>query len=149
MADVLLVDDSHDAADSLAELVSLVGHSVRVAYNGQWALSEIAESAPEVVLLELNMPDMDGFEVARRVRARYGQAIRLVAHSGSPRWQVARKVMDAGFDSFLAKPASPIPLALAIGGRGREHGLRKATWDRRARPRPFEHRRQADRSPTT
>lgn len=144
MADVLVVDDSRDVADSLAELVSLIGHSVRVAYDGHWALSEMAQSLPEVVLLDLNMPRMDGFEVARRVRARYGESIRLIGHSAIPRAEIAHQAADAGFDSFLAKPTLPIPLALAIGGRGRGYALRSATRDRRAGHRPSKHRRKAD-----
>lgn len=145
MADVLVVDDSRDVADSLAELISLIGHSVRVAYDGNWALSEMAQSRPEVVVLDLNMPTMDGFEVARRIRARYGRSIRLVAHSATPRAEIAPRAADAGFDSFLAKPTSPIPLALAIGGRGRGYELRRASHDRRAGRRPSERRRLGDR----
>lgn len=145
MADVLIVDDAADVADSLAELVSLIGHSVRVAYDGNAALSEIAQSMPDVVLLDLNMPHMDGFEVARRIRARYGEGIRLIAHSAIPRMDFVRLAAGARFDSFLAKPALPIPLALAIGGRGRGWGLRTVAHDRRAAVRPTEHRRQADR----
>src|SRR5207253_711793 len=77
---VLVVDDNVDAASTLAELVELWGHEVRVVHDGRLALEEAACYQPEVVLLDIGLPQMDGYEVARRLRAQPGrQALRLVA----------------------------------------------------------------------
>jgi two-component system OmpR family response regulator len=131
MANVLLVDDIQDVADSFAEVIALFGHDVRVAYGGAHALAEIDLSPPQVALVDLNMPVLDGFELARRIRERWGAGILLVAHTARPRAEVIRAVMDAGFDSFVSKSAKPLELALAIRGRRGVSDLRSSRRDRR------------------
>ena len=132
---VLVVDDMQDVADSYAELLRLFGHTVRVAYGGEAALSEIDEWTPDAMLMDINMPVVDGIAVAHMVRANRGGAIRLVAHSAFPRASVIRNVEEAGFDAFISKSVPPVQLAAAIqGGRG-EHNLRTGRWERRSAPR--------------
>lgn len=131
MANVLVVDDIPDVADSCAEVVTLFGDAVRIAHNGTQALHEIEICPPEVVLVDLNMPILDGFELARRIRARWGREIRLVAHTASARAAVIDQVTEAGFDAFVSKLARPMDLALAIHGRRGSSDLRAGAPDRR------------------
>ena len=146
MANVLVVDDTPDVADSFAEVLSLCGHDVRIAYNGTQALNELELSLPDVALVDLNMPVLDGFELARRIRDRWGSRIRLIAHTASARAAVAKKVTEAGFDSFVPKTARPLDLALAIHARGNAWELRRGGRDRRhSRRSSSAQRRSSDR----
>lgn len=143
MANILVVDDVPDVADSFSEILTLFGHNVRTAYNGTQALHEIELSVPDVVLLDLSMPVLDGFELARRIRARWGTGIRLVAHTAFARSAVVNRVTEAGFDSFVSKSARPLDLALAIHGRRADADLRRAVPDRRRALRSGSRRRRA------
>lgn len=132
MANVLIVDDITDVADSFAELLSLFGHEVRAAYSAAQAMTEIELAVPNVVLLDISMPEVDGIQLARQIRGRWGTAMRLVAHTALPRARVIAKVTQAGFDSFISKAAQPLELALAICGREGVPDLRSAHFDRRS-----------------
>ncbi|HXX48312.1 MAG TPA: PAS domain S-box protein [Myxococcota bacterium] len=104
----LVVDDNRDAADSLALLLEVYGAEVRVAYDGTSALAELREARPDVVLLDLGMPDMDGFEVAARIRKQPELAgVVLVALTGWGQPEDRRATRAAGFDLHLVKPISP------------------------------------------
>ncbi|MGJ7506030.1 hybrid sensor histidine kinase/response regulator [Variovorax sp. GT1P44] len=104
---VLIVDDLQDAADSLAEALRAEGHAVDVAYDGEQAL-RLAESVrPEVVLLDLGMPKMDGFEVCRRLRATdWGFRPLVVAQTGWGQKHDRERTRDAGFDHHVVKPVA-------------------------------------------
>jgi len=103
---VLVVDDNHDAADSLAMLLRLLGAEVRIVYGGLEALAALDEFRPSVVLLDIGMPDMDGHEVARRIRRRPEHAgVRLIAMTGWGQESDRRRSTEAGFDFHLIKPA--------------------------------------------
>jgi CheY-like chemotaxis protein len=103
---VLVVDDNADAADSLAVLLRLLGHEVRVAHDGPAALAAAAGGWPEVVLLDLGMPGMDGYEVARRLRADPATAGAVIAAlTGWGQDEDRRRSKEAGFDHHLVKPA--------------------------------------------
>lgn len=104
---ILLVDDNVDAVDSLAKLLRFDGHDVETAYGGVAALAAIEAHEPDVVLLDIGMPQMDGYEVARRVRARTGTAKRprLVALTGYGQEVDRARAEAAGFDAHLVKPA--------------------------------------------
>jgi PAS domain S-box-containing protein len=105
---ILVVDDNRDAAESLAIWLRLLGHDVRVAYNGPAALDEAAAFCPHLVLLDLGMDGMDGFEVARRLRARPGaEGLRLAALTGWGQQDDHRRTREAGFDHHLVKPVDP------------------------------------------
>jgi CheY-like chemotaxis protein len=102
---ILVVDDNVDSADSLALLLSSYGHDVRAAYDGSSAL-EIAQSfRPEVALQDVSMPDMDGYEVARKLREfPHTRHAALIALSGFTQEEDARRARLAGFDHHLGKP---------------------------------------------
>jgi CheY-like chemotaxis protein len=101
----LVVDDNRDAADSLAMLLRLQGAEVHVAYEGQAALDSARAARPDIVLLDLGMPGMDGFEIAARMRAdlELGDAL-LVALTGWGQPEHRRATAEAGFDRHLVKP---------------------------------------------
>ena len=132
MANVLVVDDIRDVADSFGELLTLFGHDVRVAYSAADALAEIQERVPDVALLDVSMPVVDGLQLARQIRHRWGTGIRLVAHTAYPRANVAPKLAEADFNSFVSKSARPFELAFAIQGRRGKWELRSALGDRRS-----------------
>jgi PAS domain S-box-containing protein len=102
---ILLVDDSRDAADTLARLLRRFGHAVEVAYDGPAALAAARRSRPEVVLLDIGLPGLDGYEVARRLRRDPALAgVQLVALSGYGTESDRRRGAEAGFDAHLVKP---------------------------------------------
>ena len=103
---ILVVDDNRDAAESLAELLQLSGHQTRLAYDGLEAVRAAAEFRPELVLLDIGLPQLNGFEAARRIRAEpWGQDMVLVALTGWGQDEDRRKSSEAGFDQHLVKPA--------------------------------------------
>jgi PAS domain S-box-containing protein len=105
---ILVVDDNRDAAQSLATLLRLRGHDVRVEHDGAAALGAIASCSPQLVFLDLGMPGMDGFEVARRIRAEPRlQGVVLAALTGWGQREDRRRTAEAGFDHHLVKPADP------------------------------------------
>jgi CheY-like chemotaxis protein len=122
---VLIVDDNDDAAETLRELMqTLDAHEVHTASNGADALEAAARLRPDVVLLDLSMPGMDGYEVARRMRATpWGETALLVALTGWGQEQHRRRSKEAGFDCHLTKPADPDALRAVLNGRV---GRRKA-----------------------
>ncbi|OAI41620.1 hypothetical protein AYO40_02900 [Planctomycetaceae bacterium SCGC AG-212-D15] len=102
---ILAVDDSADAAESLALLLRLQGHEVRVAYDGTTALKAAAEFQPEVVLLDIGLPRLDGYQVAQRLREQEGgDRLLLVALTGYGQDEDRQHSAAAGFDSHLVKP---------------------------------------------
>jgi CheY-like chemotaxis protein/anti-sigma regulatory factor (Ser/Thr protein kinase) len=109
---MLVVDDNHDAASSLALLLQLMGHDVRVAHDGEEALRLAQQFRPQTMLLDLGMPGMDGYEACRRIRsADWGKGVRLIAITGWGKEEDRRKSAQAGFDLHLVKPVDPETLA--------------------------------------
>ncbi len=107
---VLVVEDNRDAAASLSTLLELMGHEVRVAYTGPEALTLAADWTPEIAISDIGLPGFDGFEVARRLRGRFGRGPLLVALTGYGRDEDRRLSQEAGFDHHLVKPADPVVL---------------------------------------
>lgn len=107
---VLVVDDNEDAADTLAMMLRLSGHQVDVAYNGMCALARVRANQPDVVLCDLGLPELSGFDFARAIRREHGKSIVLVAISGYAEPEDVRQSRDAGFDAHLAKPAQAADL---------------------------------------
>jgi len=102
---ILIADDNNDALESLATLLQLSGHEVYTATNGGTALQSAERHLPEVALLDIGMPMLDGYEVAKRIRAQpWGQRITLVALTGWGQDSDRRRSREAGFDSHLVKP---------------------------------------------
>jgi CheY-like chemotaxis protein len=104
---VLVVDDNKDAAESLAELVELFGHSVEVAHDGPRAIALARENPPDVILCDIGLPGMSGYEIARTLRADPSSSFELVAVSGYAQPEDLRRAAEAGFDRHLAKPPDP------------------------------------------
>ncbi|MGQ0702172.1 MAG: hybrid sensor histidine kinase/response regulator [Gemmatimonadales bacterium] len=105
---VVVVDDSRDGADTLAMVLHTLGAEVRVAYDGLSALQTIREYRPSLVLLDLGMPGMDGYEVAYRIRGDPAIGpIRLVALTGFGSEEERRRALGSGFDEHCVKPADP------------------------------------------
>ncbi len=105
---VLVVDDNKDAAHSLAVVLRHEGHDVREVYDGPAALAAVAEASPQVVLLDIGMPGMDGYEVARRLRQTPGfNATPIVALTGFGSAEDHRRSREAGFNQHLTKPVDP------------------------------------------
>jgi len=121
---VLLVEDNGDAAETLRDVLELEGHQVQVVHSGQDAIDTALAQQPDVVLCDLGLPDLDGFEVARRLRAA-GSGSYLVALTGYVSPTDAERARQAGFDAHLAKPPD-LPRLLAVlagapaAGRSRE-----------------------------
>jgi PAS domain S-box-containing protein len=108
---VLVADDLRDSADSLGLLIELMGHTVEIAYDGEEALRAAERFRPDIVLLDLGMPKLDGFEVGRRIRAApWSESVRLVAQSGWGQEEDRRRTAEAGFDHHLVKPIDPAAL---------------------------------------
>jgi CheY-like chemotaxis protein len=111
------VDDDRDSADSFAAVLGLLGYRVEVAYGGPGAVEVATEAVPDVAVLDLGLPGMDGYELARRLRVRpRGEEVVLIAMTGWVGEPYRRRAREAGFDHFLAKPASLEALIGALGG---------------------------------
>jgi CheY-like chemotaxis protein len=103
---IIVVDDNRDAADSLAQLVKMFGHSTDVAYDGTTAIEKVHANRPDVVLCDLGLPGITGYEVARSLRA-HRNDVWLIAVSGYAQLEDIAKARAAGFDDFIAKPPDP------------------------------------------
>jgi CheY-like chemotaxis protein len=101
---VLVVDDNRMVANSIAETLELQGAEVRVADNGPFAITICEQWSPTAALVDIRMPGMDGCEVARRLRARWAGAFRLIALSGEDLHASPGCAKTAGFDDLLTKP---------------------------------------------
>ncbi|MEO5618362.1 MAG: chemotaxis protein CheB [Candidatus Eisenbacteria bacterium] len=122
---ILVVDDNRDAALSLATLLEKSGHETRTAHDGVEALSAAASFLPEVVLLDLGLPNLNGYEVARMIREQpWGQTLKLVAVTGWSQDSARRKSSEAGFDEHLVKPVDigTLMRLLARTPTGAPHG---------------------------
>jgi PAS domain S-box-containing protein len=108
---VLVADDNRDAADTLCRLLSLYGYEVRAAYDGGAALEVCESFQPHAAVLDIGMPGLSGYDVARRVRERRGGNTRLVALSGWGSDADVERAREAGFDHHLTKPVDPARLS--------------------------------------
>jgi PAS domain S-box-containing protein len=116
---VLVVDDNKDSAASMGMLLKFLGTDVQVAYDGATALSTIENYRPDVVLLDIGMPGMDGFEVARQVRQRAEwDNIMLIALTGWGQAEDRHRTQTAGFDHHLVKPADITALQSLLRSAG-------------------------------
>jgi PAS domain S-box-containing protein len=111
---VLVIDDNRDGADILGILIEEQGGMVRVAYDGASGLVAAQEFKPEVVLLDIGLPDMDGYEACRRLRAQFDRDMSIVALTGWGQERDKQRAFEAGFDAHLTKPADPQQLSETI-----------------------------------
>lgn len=112
---ILVIDDSRDSADTLAMMLALAGHSVRTAYDGANALQVGCAFNPEIVLLDLGMPKVDGHETCRRMRQQpWGAQSVIIALTGWGQPEDRRRTQDSGFDHHLVKPVDPYELTALL-----------------------------------
>jgi PAS domain S-box-containing protein len=113
---VLIADDNRDSADTLASMLEMVGHDVRVCYDGVNALTQAELFRPDVMLLDIGMPALNGLELASRIRERpWGAAIRLIALTGWGQPEDLKRSQRAGFDHHLVKPVELSRLQELLG----------------------------------
>jgi signal transduction histidine kinase len=113
---ILIVEDSRDSRDMLRYLLERAGHEVHEAADGPSGVDAILKVRPDIALVDVGLPGLDGYEVARRVRAdEAGAKVRLVALTGYGLPEDHRRSQEAGFDAHLVKPVDPARLAAAIG----------------------------------
>ncbi|GGY73928.1 hypothetical protein GCM10011613_19040 [Cellvibrio zantedeschiae] len=102
---VLIVDDNHDVADSLSQWLALAGHEVHTLYTGAEAVEKVPEIKPDIILLDIGLPDINGYEVARKLRALTGVPnFVLVAVTGYGQPADPEVFRSAGFDEYFSKP---------------------------------------------
>ena len=112
---ILCVDDNRDAAESLALILQVVGLEAEAAFDGPSALKALERFRPHACVSDINMPGMDGYELARRVRQWAGrQPLLLVAMTARTTDEDQRKSAEAGFDLHLNKPADPMQLVETV-----------------------------------
>ena len=112
---ILVVDDNVDAAVTMGMLLKLAGHQTATAHDGSSALKLVAEFEPEVALLDIGLPQMDGFELARRIGAvRCGVYLVAISGYGQPEDRVRSR--EAGFQQHFVKPVDPEQLLTLIAG---------------------------------
>jgi CheY-like chemotaxis protein len=104
---ILIAEDIPDAAEMLRTMLDLMGHEVRVASDGVQAVALAKEFDPEIALLDIGMPRMDGYQAAREIRQAMGGRVLLVAVTGWGQEEDQRRSREAGFDHHLTKPAEP------------------------------------------
>jgi len=117
---VLVAEDSPDAAEMMSLMLGMKGHDVRVAADGEEAVAIGTAFEPQIAFVDIGMPRMDGFEVARRLRERLGRRVLLVALTGWGQDEDRRRSREAGFDHHLTKPPEPDVLDQMIAERMRE-----------------------------
>ena len=102
---ILVVDDNQDSADSLAMLLHMLGHEVKTANDGERALSAAAEFRPDVAILDIGLPTVNGYDLAKRIRAEpWARDVVLVALTGWGQEQHRRRSAESGFNHHLTKP---------------------------------------------
>jgi signal transduction histidine kinase len=112
---ILVVDDNADAANSLAEFLRLDGHVTEAVYSAKGALQSVASFGPNVVLLDIGLPEMDGYQVARQIRSA-ASGVRLVALTGYGQTEDTQRTRSAGFDAHMVKPVDLDALQGVIAG---------------------------------
>jgi DNA-binding response OmpR family regulator len=113
---ILIVDDNVDSAESIAALLRLSGHEARTAHDGPYAIELSRNFRPEFVFLDLGLPGMDGFEVARVLKRENSGAMRIIAVTGRGDQEAREKAFDAGCDQYIVKPIDPLFLDSLLGG---------------------------------
>lgn len=106
---VLVADDNTDSAGSMAMILRILGHDARTAHDGLEVVAVATAFRPDVILLDIGMPELDGYEVCRRIRGEpWGSSISIIALTGWGGEEDRRRSLEAGFDHHLVKPVDPI-----------------------------------------
>jgi PAS domain S-box-containing protein len=120
---VLIADDNRDSADSLAMLLQIMGNEVGTAYDGEQAVEAAAALRPEVVVLDLGMPKLDGYEACRRIREQpWGRGMFLIALTGWGQEEDRHRTAEAGFNQHMVKPVDPDVLMKLLASRSSGQG---------------------------
>lgn len=117
MLRILVVDDSRDGADGLSQMLRIMGNDTRTAYDGEEAVATAAAFRPDVILLDIGLPKLNGYEACRRIREQPGgkKAV-IIAQTGWGQDEDRQRAHDAGFDRHLVKPVDPIALIKLLAG---------------------------------
>lgn len=115
---IVVIDDNVDAADLMGLLVETVGGQARVAYDGLTGVEQVLAFRPDVVLLDIGMPDIDGYETCRRIRDAIGSSVIIVALTGWGQERDKERALESGFDAHLTKPVDPSVLGGVLAGLG-------------------------------
>ncbi|MBA4031260.1 MAG: hybrid sensor histidine kinase/response regulator, partial [Planctomyces sp.] len=108
---ILIVDDNRDSADSLAMMLKIMGNTIRTAYDGQEAVSTADTFQPDVILLDIGLPKLNGYEACRRIREQSaGRKVFIIAQTGWGQEEDRQRTHDAGFDLHMVKPVDPMKL---------------------------------------
>jgi CheY-like chemotaxis protein len=121
---VLVVEDNPDGRESLRLLLELLGHRVEVAANGEEGVEKALVCRPEIAIVDIGLPRVDGFEVARQLRTALGNRVFLIAHTAYTAPEDRHRASEAGFDAFLAKPLD-LTLLFPYLGRDGDRGHRR------------------------
>jgi CheY-like chemotaxis protein/two-component sensor histidine kinase len=114
---ILIVDDNRDAADSLVMLLRLMGNDTRTAYDGKQGVDLAGDFRPDVILLDIGLPKLDGYEACRRIREQpWGKSAVLIAVTGWGQEDDRRRSHEAGFDQHMVKPVDPQDLMKLLAG---------------------------------
>jgi CheY-like chemotaxis protein len=112
---VLIADDNRDAAESLAMLLQLEGHEITVVHDGHEAIAAFDSVRPDAALLDIGMPGMDGYEIARHIRrSPHGRSVLLIAVTGWGQDTDKTQALQAGFNHHFTKPVEPDVLAALL-----------------------------------
>jgi CheY-like chemotaxis protein len=112
---VLVIEDNDDARAAMTALLELEGYLVAGAADGQQGIDVARAKGPDIALIDIGLPGIDGYEVARRIRALLGSAIFLVALTGYGEPEDRRRATEAGFDAHVVKPVDPAELTAMLG----------------------------------
>jgi len=120
---ILVVDDNRDGADSLSEVLKMMGNDTRTAYDGQAGVDAAGEFRPDVILLDIGLPKLNGYEACRRIREQAGgNGVVLIAVTGWGQDDDRRRSRVAGFDHHMVKPVDPQALMKMLAGLDVGHG---------------------------
>lgn len=101
---ILIIEDERDSRETLSHMLRLLGYQVESAARGADGVRKALACQPEAVLVDIGLPDMDGYQVAKEIRAALGARVRLIAHTGFGHAESRRQGEEAGFDAYLVKP---------------------------------------------
>ena len=125
---ILVVDDNQDAADSLAMMLRLMGNEVHTAHNGQEGLEAASAVRPDLVLMDIGMPKLNGYEACRHIREQpWGREMFLIALTGWGQEEDRLRTAEAGFDRHMVKPADPEALMKLLASLSSERAARGTT----------------------
>ncbi len=113
MAHIIIIEDSEEDRQALGLLLEGHGHRVTLAESGEAALASVAEGRPDLVLIDIGLPGIDGYETARRIRAG-NQTVRLVALTAHNQREDRERSLAVGFDAHFAKPVDPVRILTVL-----------------------------------